>query len=778
MRHAAGLGAWLLAAALWGQGNSGELRLSVRDAAGAAIAAHAELVSQASDTREAVDLAADGHYVFKALPFGSYRLTVTRGGFTAASQAVEIRSVVPQTRVVTLAVLPVETMVNVSDAATLVDTRAASSAYHVGAAELKQRGESAPGRGLIDLIAMQPGWTLEANGVLHPRESEYEVQYVVDGFPVYDNRSPAFAAGMDGGDAESLKVYAGGIPAEFGQKMGGVVEVTTQRNTSPGLHGSVVAQAGSFGSESGYAGAQFVAGRTTASLSGETFVTDRYLDPPSMDNFSNHGSHTGFTGAIDRDVSQRDRLRFAFSQRRTWFEVPNDLLQQDAGQRQDRSSGESEGRFTWQHVFNASLVGFFGAQARDVSAQLWSNPLSTPIAAGQDRGFREGYFKASLAGHHGRHDWKTGAEARYASLREEFDYRIVSYTLDPGAVPVFDAAIPGNYLYRGSAPDREQSWFAEDSIRLGDLTVNAGMRFDHYSLLMTARGWSPRGSVSWYVRPLGVVLHGSYDRIFGTPPTENLLVSAAPSTRFGAGFQLPVRPERGNYWEGGASRALGSHVRLDASYFYRNIHDVKDDDVLLNTGITFPISFARAEIRGLEVKLSAPRWGRFSGYLSWSNSVGYGQYPISGGLFLDADSAALLTSNDRFPISQDQRNNARAWVHAQVTRRVWTAWSAVYNSGLPVEDVGNLPPADFLAAQYGQRVVNSVNYGRGRVLPSFSLNASAGVDVWRHEQRSVTVQVDAVNLTNRLNVINFVGLLSGTAVGSPRAGSVRVRVEF
>ncbi|MDE3164937.1 MAG: TonB-dependent receptor, partial [Acidobacteriota bacterium] len=116
--------------------------------------------------------------------------------------------------------------------------------------------------------------------------------------------------------------------------------------------------------------------------------------------------------------------------------------------------------------------------------------------------------------------------------------------------------------------------------------------------------------------------------------------------------------------------------------------------------------------------------------------------------------------------------------HAQVTKRVWTAWSAVYNSGLPVEDVGNLPPADFLAAQYGQRVVNSVNYGRGRVLPSFSLNASAGVDVWRHEQRSVTVQVDAVNLTNRLNVINFVGLLSGTAVGSPRAGSVRVRVEF
>src|SRR5207249_479170 len=154
-----------------------------------------------------------------------------------------------------------------------------NSAYHVGNAELKQRTAGAPGRGLSELISMQPGWTLEANGILHPRESEYEVQYVVDGFAVYDNRSPAFAAAVEVEDAESLKVYAGGIPAEFGQKLGGVVEVNTRRNTSPGLHGSVVAQGGSFGTGSGYAGAQYVAGRTTVSASGEGFSTDRFLDP-------------------------------------------------------------------------------------------------------------------------------------------------------------------------------------------------------------------------------------------------------------------------------------------------------------------------------------------------------------------------------------------------------------------------------------------------------------------------------------------------------------------
>ena len=174
--------------------------------------------------------------------------------------------------------------------------------------------------------------------------------------------------------------------------------------------------------------------------------------------------------------------------------------------------------------------------------------------------------------------------------------------------------------------------------------MSAGLRFDHYALLVDETGWSPRAAASWHVKPLGLVLHASYDRVFGTPPFENLLVSAAPGTRLGIGFQLPVRPTRGNYWEGGFARALGGHIRLDATYFYRDMREVKDDDVLLNTVISFPISFAKAEIRGPEVKISMPRWRRFTGYLSYSNSIGIGRFPLSGGLFLDDDDLELNRS--------------------------------------------------------------------------------------------------------------------------------------
>ena len=80
--------------------------------------------------------------------------------------------------------------------------------------------------------------------------------------------------------------------------------------------------------------------------------------------------------------------------------------------------------------------------------------------------------------------------------------------------------------------------------------------------------------------------------------------------------------------------------------------------------------------------------------------------------------------------------------------------------------------------QYGQAVLDRINFDRGRVRPSFSLDFSAGAEVWKHEKRSVRIQADISNLTNRLNVINFAGLFSGTAIGLPRWAAGRLQAEF
>jgi hypothetical protein len=83
-----------------------------------------------------------------------------------------------------------------------------------------------------------------------------------------------------------------------------------------------------------------------------------------------------------------------------------------------------------------------------------------------------------------------------------------------------------------------------------------------------------------------------------------------------------------------------------------------------------------------------------------------------------------------------------------------------------------------LEAQYGSQIINRVNFAAGRVRPNFSLDLSAGVDLWKHEKSILRLQGDVENVTNQLNVINFAGLFSGTAIAPPRSGNVRLRFEF
>jgi hypothetical protein len=107
---------------------------------------------------------------------------------------------------------------------------------------------------------------------------------------------------------------------------------------------------------------------------------------------------------------------------------------------------------------------------------------------------------------------------------------------------------------------------------------------------------------------------------------------------------------------------------------------------------------------------------------------------------------------------------------------VWLAVSGEYGSGLPADIAG--ADLNFLLAQYGVAILDRVNLERERVRPNFSLDAATGVEFYRKEQRSASLLVQAANLSNRVNVINFESLFSGTAVGQPRSVSAGLRLTF
>jgi outer membrane receptor for Fe3+-dicitrate len=162
--------------------------------------------------------------------------------------------------------------------------------------------------------------------------------------------------------------------------------------------------------------------------------------------------------------------------------------------------------------------------------------------------------------------------------------------------------------------------------------------------------------------------------------------------------------------------------------------------------------------------------------LNYSYMVAGAQLPAVGGLFLGRDDAELLNSTERIWASQDQRHTAHGQLRFQPVSRFWTAVGASYGSGLPVE-LANEDPL-VLAAEVGQMVLSRVDLQRGRVMPFFALDLSAGAQLWKRETRALQLQGYIQNLTDRLNVINIANLFSGTALASPRAFSARLRFEF
>jgi hypothetical protein len=763
--------ACIFAAPAAAQRDRGELQIEVRDPQGAALRASGEIISEGNQVRLSFETGDDGRYAAQDLAFGVYHVSVLRSGFVPAAQLVEIRSIVPQHVSLTLGLKPVETQVQVSETDTLLDPSRTNTVYTIGSQIVDEQLPAQPGRGVLDVVDAQPGWVYEANGVLHPRGSEYDVQFVVDGLPITENRSPAFAPPMESSEVESMRVMTAGFPAEYGRKLGGVVEVSSPKNNPKGLHGEFEAEGGSFASAGGSGALYYSTAANRFSITGNGFHSDRYLDPPVLQSFTNTGNAGGFSASYERDLKNGDRFFLTFAHNLVHFEVPNELVQETAGQVQNSEQEETSGQVRYTHAFSASVLLSAAGSVRDDSAVLTSNAVSTPVIVGQNRGYREGYARVDLAGHHGRNDWKVGVDGIASAVNENLQYQITDLSFyEPSTLP--------NFLFSDRRWDLEPSAYAEDQLHLGKWNLSAGLRFDHYGFAVSESAWSPRLGVSRYISSLSLVLHGSYDRVFQTPAMENLLLASSPQVQSLSAVvvRLPVQPALANYYEVGFTKSVAGKLRIDGNVFRRDFRNYPDDDVLLNTGISFPIAFSTAQIHGEEIQIAVPRWGKFSGSLSYSNQTGKGQGPITGGLFLGSDAQGIADTS-KFPVSQDQRNTLRARMRYQAVERLWFAASAEYGSGLPV-DLNGSPDFNFLLQQYGPAILNEVNLDAGRVRPNFSLDAAIGATLFHKEGRELSCEIEGHNLTDKVNVLNFAGLFSGTAVAPPASVSARLKFGF
>ena len=451
----------------WGllaQVNIGELRIVVTDPAGAAARVTVTVSSEGTHYRNTLTTNSSGAIDCKELPFGVYFVQINRHGFAPASISVDIHSAIPVERRLHLDIAPITTVVKVSTPNTLIDPYMPSSVMQIGSQQIQDRVASLPGRSVQDLVNSQPGWLYEGNAVLHPRGSEYQTQFVINGIPLTDNRSPSFGPEIEANDLSSISVYTAGFPAEYGRKMGGVVELNTIRDTNPGLHGQVVLSGGSYDTGSAFTELQYLHGKNTFGATGAGSMTDHYLNPVVPENYTNTGTTGDFSGRYERDFSAADRFSLGIRHELSRFQIPNELLQQQAGQRQYGDNFETMGTVHDQHTFSANSIGTLAGMVRDNSNDLTSNAASTPIIIFQHNHFREGYFKGTYSLHHGNQELKAGVESDNIFLNENFNYIIT----DPSQ---FESDTPRTFSFVASRPDLEQSAFVEDLVRLGKWTV-------------------------------------------------------------------------------------------------------------------------------------------------------------------------------------------------------------------------------------------------------------------------------------------------------------------
>lgn len=775
----------------------GTIQGTVKDPNGALIAgANVTLKQSVTGYTQTAQTDAQGTFKLVNVPFNTYTVSVEATGFQSTDQPIDLESNVPYNVDLQLKLGETAASVNVtSDTGALVESDKTASDTDISQTLIERQAGAAPSRGIEAIVASAPGIATDDNGRLHPRGSESQVQYVIDGVPVTDNLSAIFSTSLDARTLRTAEVLTGGIPAEFGDKLAGVINVNTRSGLETPTQGGISISGGSF--STGEVGADFST-RTKkfgflTNLSATT--SQRFLDPPTLENFHNFGRTGKGFFRLDYQFDQKNSLRGTFLFGGSNFQVPNRFEQEVAGQDQRQRLRDNSEFITFQHIFSSNTLGQFSFFNRYGTARLTSNPESTPVVAFQDRTLQNIGGIAAVSTTQGGHNIKFGGQFTITPVRESFSfYATVPFddlvdengNVFPNPVNNFTAANP--FVFDGRRTGRTLSVYAQDHFTLfRNFTVDGGIRYDNYKLLIKDAAFSPRVGIAYFIPRTQTTLRASYNYFFQPPPAENLLLASSAEAAAlsplaviqGQSGVRPILVDRENVFEVGAQQQLSRFMRLNLSVYQKRIKNFADKDQFFDTGIIFPITISRGRVTGEELRLETSDIRGFRGSLSYANARAYGVTPISGGLFLGEAVSSLDNPGLIFAADHDVRNTAQFQLsYNNKPTGIYAIFSGRYDSGVPADVEPGTTLANFVAGGFDPRLYNELDFQRGRVRPRTILNFSVGADIFQRDRTSLNVQFDIQNLTNELFLYNFESVFSGTHIGYPRLFSGRMSLRF
>jgi hypothetical protein len=836
-------------------GNAGTVQGVVSDPSGAGVPrVTVTILNRITNYRQTATTDTKGAFRFSNIPSNPYHVEASIAGFSTSGQDVDVRGTVPIELNIKLALAGTKTTVNVEAGGADLLENVPYAHNDVDTKTLDKLPISSPGSGLSDAIMLGSGAVAaDSNGFFHPLGDHAQTSFSIDGQPISDQQSKGFSTQMPLDAIQSMELITGAPPAEFGDKTSLIVNAVTKSGlglTAPS--GSFLAQWGSFATYSEEATLGLGGPKVGNFLALNAVRSGRFLDTPESTPIHAIGNNGTFFDRFDYQPTGRDAFHLNLFGARNWFQIPNTYDQPNQDQRQKVSTFNLAPGY--QHTFGAKAVLTVNPFYRidHVNYYPSSDPFNdTPATISQNRTLSNWGAKADLSYSSGRHNLKIGTQLMQTRLNEKFTFGITDpffnavcvdktgdpqelpnitnpnncakagFVANPGllpGLPPFDLTRGGKlFQFKDSANINQAAFYIQDSIKFGNLVVQAGLRFDSYHGIVTDSSAQPRAGFSYLVKRTGTVLRASYSRTFETPYNENLILSSATgagglaANAFGA-ESVPLPAGSRNQYNAGLEQSLSRFLVVSADYFWKYTNNAYDFGILFNTPIAFPISWRKSKLDGVAVRIGTPTLHGFQWYTTMGHTRARYFGPESGGLVFNGD----VGGDTVFRIDHDQAfqqtTNLR-YQHGNTGPWISLTWR--YDSGLVAGAVGSLDDALGLSGAQQSAIgffcgsarpsidtaltdaqCTPSNYGATRlVIPKEGtanddhnppriasrhlFDLGVGTDnLLRKEHFRTTLRFAVTNLGNKVALYNFLSTFSGTHFVAPRSYQAAIGFVF
>jgi hypothetical protein len=685
----------------------------VRDPGGKSVpGASVMLVREGGNVVRETTADTSGKFQFPGVGADAYTVRVTATGYYESRYEFTLRPRQPVSLAIDLQ--PIESIrqqVEVRDVYRTVDPEKTGSSQTFTHQDLERLPDLIV-ESTTSLVAnLMPGASQSHDNFINVRGNEFSLHEFVNGVSFLDNTQPQFSPGVSPQIFETVDLMTGGFAPEYGNRFGGVLDITTRSGESMEGHGDVnfrSATVDNYDVNAEYGGR---VGEIGYYLFADGFTSGRYLDPPQATELHDFGKGARATAQLDWHSTQ-DSVKLLLMGGGTNFQQPNLAEDQDVGRNADRHLRQHTAILTWMHQFSPQTLVTSSVYERLGSDHVV--PTSDPITpySFAERGTLSVGMKSDLSHLWRSHVLKAGFDL--LRLRES-----ESFFFDSRGDP--DVFQP----FAGGKLGGQASAYAQDHFSpIRNLWVDLGVRYDYFSLVRTNVQTSPRVGLAYRFPRTNTVLHAAYNRLFSPPPLEYSLLASFighnavdPMQRVG-----DVRAYTQNYFEVGLAQELHPRVSLELNAYLHTGYNSFENHEISISRIFLPINFHTARSTGAELIVNMRQLerlgitGRFQ--YAVARTLFYG--PTTGGFTGDE----ILAPGERIIPAFDQTHTGTAqFFYHNRWRGFWGGSALRYGSGTVVE--------------------------RGPRLPQhLTADVASGINLWTAEPRRLDLEFDITNLSD------------------------------